>query len=120
MDYQFIVGTKLFEGVTVEEAEAMLGCLGAQEKTYARGEVIYHAGQHIGRMGLLLEGGVNIVRPDIWGNENIIGHILPGEVFAETYACSHDYGVQEFESGTENQSYYAQIHSGKAVILPFV
>ena len=88
MDYQFIVGTKLFEGVTVEEAEAMLGCLGAQEKTYARGEVIYHAGQHIGRMGLLLEGGVNIVRPDIWGNENIIGHILPGEVFAETYACS--------------------------------
>ena len=54
MDYQFIVGTKLFEGVTVEEAEAMLGCLGAQEKTYARGEVIYHAGQHIGRMGLLL------------------------------------------------------------------
>ena len=35
----------------------MLGCLGAQEKTYARGEVIYHAGQHIGRMGLLLEGG---------------------------------------------------------------
>lgn len=88
MDYQFIVGTKLFEGVTVEEAEAMLGCLGAQEKTYARGEVIYHAGQHIGRMGLLLEGGVNIVRPDIWGNENIIGHILPGEVFAENYACS--------------------------------
>ena len=88
MDYKFIVGTKLFEGVTVEEAKAMLGCLGAQERAYARGEVIYHAGQHIERMGLLLEGGVNIVRPDIWGNENIIGHILPGEVFAETYACS--------------------------------
>ena len=88
MDYQFIVGTKLFEGVTVEESEAMLGCLGAQEKTYARGEAIYHAGQHIERMGLLLEGGVNIVRPDIWGNEHMIGHILPGEVFAETYACS--------------------------------
>ena len=32
MDYKFIVGTKLFEGVTVEEAKAMLGCLGAQEK----------------------------------------------------------------------------------------
>lgn len=88
MDYKFIVGTRLFEGVTVEEAKAMLGCLGAQERAYARGEVIYHAGQHIERMGLLLEGGVNIVRPDIWGNENIIGHILPGEVFAETYACS--------------------------------
>lgn len=88
MDYNFIAGTKLFEGVSVEDAEAMLRCLGAQEKSYSRGEVIYHAGQCIERMGLLLEGGVNIVRPDIWGNENIIGHILPGEVFAETYACS--------------------------------
>lgn len=88
MDYKFIAATKLFEGVTVEEAEAMLGCLGAQEKSYSRGAVIYHAGQCIERMGLLLEGGVNIVRPDIWGNENIIGHILPGEVFAETYACN--------------------------------
>lgn len=28
MDYKFIVGTKLFEGVTVEEAKAMLGAWG--------------------------------------------------------------------------------------------
>ena len=88
MDYQFIVGTKLFEGVTVEEAGSHAWVPGGT------GEDIRTGGGHLPCRaayrtdGAVLEGGVNIVRPDIWGNENIIGHILPGEVFAETYACS--------------------------------
>lgn len=88
MDYTFITQTKLFDGVGESEAKAMLGCLGAQERSFPKNSIIYHTGQIIQRMGLLLKGGVNIVRADIWGNENIIGHIMPGEVFAETYACS--------------------------------
>lgn len=88
MDYKFITQTKLFEGVGEDEAKAMLSCLAAQERVYPKDSMIYHTGQTIKRMGLLLSGGVNIVRTDIWGNENIIGHIVPGEVFAETYALS--------------------------------
>lgn len=88
MDYTFIAYTKLFDGVEENEAKVMLGCLAAEERSFSKDSIIYHTGQIIQRMGLLLKGGVNIVRADIWGNESIIGHIKPGEVFAETYACS--------------------------------
>ncbi|MGC4018423.1 MAG: Crp/Fnr family transcriptional regulator [Muricomes sp.] len=88
MDYKFIAGTGLFAGVTEEETKTMLECLGAEEKKFPKEYTIYHMGQTIKRMGLLLKGGVNIIRTDIWGNANIIGHILPGDVFAETYACN--------------------------------
>lgn len=88
MDYKFITQTRLFQGVGEDEAKDMLICLAAQERVYPKDSMIYHTGQVIKRMGLLLSGGVNIVRTDIWGNENIIGHIVPGEVFAETYALS--------------------------------
>lgn len=88
MDYKFITKTGLFKGVTEEETRAMLHCLGAGEKKYPKDSTIYHMGQTIRHMGLLLKGGINIVRTDVWGNANILGHILPGEVFAETYACN--------------------------------
>ena len=87
MDYQFIAETDLFEGCTTRQTEEMLSCLGAQEKTFPKECMIYHTGEEVHHMGLLLSGGINIVRTDVWGNQNIIGHIAPGEVFAETYAC---------------------------------
>lgn len=87
MDYKFIVRTPLFAGLSEYEAEIMLKYLGASEREYSREGVIYYVGQKIRRLGLLLSGGVNVVRTDVWGNQNIIGHIMPGEVFAETYAC---------------------------------
>ncbi|HAX53556.1 CRP-like cAMP-binding protein [Muricomes intestini] len=88
MDYKFISETELFAGTTQEETKIMLKCLGAEERRYPKDHTIYHMGQTVHRLGLLLEGGVNIVRTDVWGNENIIGHVLPGDVFAETYACN--------------------------------
>lgn len=87
MNYKFIADTTLFGGCKEEEAKAMLCCLGAQEKTFSKEQAIYYTGQTVPKMGLLLSGRVHIVRTDVWGNQNIIGHIVPGDVFAETYAC---------------------------------
>lgn len=87
MDYKFITDTELFKGVSESEAKAMISCLNGTKKIYQKEQIIYHTGEKVGKMGLLLEGGLNIVRMDVWGNENIIRHIKPGEVFAETYAC---------------------------------
>ena len=36
----------------------------------------------------MLRGGANVVRRDAWGNENILDHVRPGQVFAEAYALS--------------------------------
>lgn len=87
MDYQFIAETELFNGCTTKETQEMLNCLGAREKSFPKDCTIYHTGECVQKMGLLLSGGINVVRTDAWGNQNIIGYIAPGEVFAETYAC---------------------------------
>ena len=65
----------------------MLTCLSAETKTYQRGELIYHAGDVVTSIGLVLSGSVSIENDDVWGNKSILDHVQSGQVFAETYAC---------------------------------
>ena len=48
----------------------------------------FGAGESVDAFGFVLEGGVHVVQEDFWGNRNIIANISPGEIFAESYACS--------------------------------
>lgn len=38
-------------------------------------------------MGIVLSGMALISCGDIWGNTSVLGHVTPGAVFAEVYAC---------------------------------
>ena len=87
MNYDFLSKTVLFRGSSPEEISSMLSCLGAVEKTTAKGEVIYRAGTPAETMGMVLSGCVQIETDDVWGNKSILDSVEPGEVFAETYAC---------------------------------
>lgn len=87
MDDTFLAGTVLFQGLTPSEAESMLSCLGAVQKSYEKGQVIFHAGDIIQTMGIVLSGSVNIENDGLWGNRDILNHITPGQIFGETYAC---------------------------------
>lgn len=87
MNYSFLSGTMLFRGTTPEEARSMLLCLGAFTKQFEKGEMIYHTGESVQNMGLVLRGSVNIENDDIWGNNSILSHVDAGQMFAETYAC---------------------------------
>lgn len=87
MDELFLSETPLFRGASPEEVREMLPCLGAEKRTYQRGGVIYHAGDTISAMGLVLSGSVSIENDDVWGNKSILDRVGPGQVFAETYAC---------------------------------
>ena len=90
MDYQFLASTRLFHGSTPQEVEAMLTCLQASKKTYARGEMILRAGDTARSIGLILSGSVSIEADDAWGNKSILDQAHCGQVFAETYACVPD------------------------------
>ena len=54
MDYQFLSQTMLFSGESPEEIKEMLSCLGAVTRSYGKGEIIYHAGECVHSMGLVL------------------------------------------------------------------
>lgn len=88
MDFIFLSKTPLFRGIMPQEIETLLGCLNPCNKTFRRGSVIYHAGDIISTIGIVLSGSVSIENDDVWGNKSILDRIGPGQVFAETYACS--------------------------------
>ena len=77
----------IFRGITKEDARQMLNCLNPVEKTYKKDEIIYHAGDEVTSMGVVLSGSVFIENDDIWGNHSILDRAGRGEIFAETYAA---------------------------------
>lgn len=87
MNYQLLMNTMLFRGMSAEEIKAILACLGAYEKKYRKDEVIYSAGECVENIGFVLSGSVNITIEDMWGSSTILGRSAPGQLFAETYAC---------------------------------
>lgn len=82
-----LTSTRLFRGIDTAQLQPLLQCLGAVRKRYARGETILAAGAPTEQLGMVLSGMAMIGHDDIWGNHSLLGHVAPGEVFAEPYAC---------------------------------
>ena len=82
-----LLASPLFRGATSEEIAAMLPCLGASPRRFARGERILRAGEPTRYMGLVLTGSVLIEHTDLQGAVTLLGRAEPGDLFAEAYAC---------------------------------
>ncbi|MBP3360576.1 MAG: Crp/Fnr family transcriptional regulator [Clostridia bacterium] len=90
MNDLFLLQTPLFHGLSAEDAKKLLHCLGAEKKSFDKDCIIYHAGDTVKRIGLVLSGSVNIESVDFLGNKSILSHAGPGQLFAETYAFLGD------------------------------
>ena len=86
-DASVLSASPLFAGMNAGQRAGVLKDLDAREVTYQKGQIIFSTGQRVETLGLVLAGGANVVRRDVWGNENILDHVRPGQVFAEAYAC---------------------------------
>ena len=80
--------SQLFHGVSEEELASLVKCLGCSYKDYKKGETIYHAGDFVHEIGVIMNGSIHIIKDDAWGNSNIIAEIITGEMFAESIVCS--------------------------------
>jgi CRP-like cAMP-binding protein len=78
----------LFQGVGRDELKKLLGCLGAREASYRRGETIWLAGERLHSVGVVLEGQVNAYRDDILGNRTLMAAVTPSGLFGETIVCA--------------------------------
>lgn len=78
----------LFSGLAEDEIESMLKCLSAAATEYPKNRMILRVGEAVNAMGVVLDGSVQILREDFWGNRNIIARAAPGQLFAESYACT--------------------------------
>lgn len=82
--------SELFRGILPADARQILSCLMATERQYKKGDIIFHSGEHAKNMGLVVNGSVEIVRDDFWGNRQVLGTAGAGELFGESYACMPD------------------------------
>lgn len=87
--FDFLLKTTLFSGVQREELASLLNCLQARVVRLEKGMPVFLEGEEAGFIGLVLEGGVQIVHDDYYGNRSVLGHAEPGELFGQTYACSN-------------------------------
>ena len=87
-DLQILQKTRLFAGIREEELAPMLSCLQAIERHFARGAYIFHAGEEVRSVALLVRGTAHIQKEDFWGNRAILSSLEAGDVFAEAYAMA--------------------------------
>ena len=79
--------TPLFAGISSEDADKLLSCLQGERKRFQKGEMICRAGEQARALGLVLSGAAHIESCDAWGNRSLLGVVMPGQIFAEVYAC---------------------------------
>lgn len=86
MNFSALVSCPLFAGVHTQELPGLLSCLNAAEKRFAKGEIIFRAGEPLTRFGVLLTGSVMVAREDDSGARSVLGVFHAPELFAETFA----------------------------------
>ena len=74
----------LFDGIAAADLPALLACLGGRVYSYKKGQIILQEGQSATWIGIVLEGAVQLIREDYFGNRSIMGHIEPLQLFGET------------------------------------
>lgn len=87
MDARLLAATPLFAGLSKQEASTVASCLGARERSFAKGELVLRRGDVTTEIGVVLEGAVRIERSDFSGETAVLSRVSAGGVFAEAYAC---------------------------------
>lgn len=67
----------VFYDIAPEEIHAMLDCLSAKTLSYPKGSFLFHYGDHLDSLGLVVEGCVDVMKEDFWGNTNLMTRCRP-------------------------------------------
>lgn len=78
----------LFADMRADEILDILLCMGAKVQLFGRSSVILREGEAADRVGVVLSGSVQVERTDYLGNRSIMTRLMPGQMFAEAFACA--------------------------------
>ena len=73
----------LFANLTADQRRQALRLFDAQEKAYARGELLKQAVKRMPAFGLVLTGQIAVSMADIDGREMLLAQVGPGQTFGE-------------------------------------
>ena len=78
----------LFAGISASDLRALMGCLTAIRREYAKNDFVFSTGDDAEHVGIVLSGSVHVLQEDYWGNRVILAHIEPGGLFGEAFSCA--------------------------------
>ncbi len=81
-----MISSPIFQNITDQDLNEMEQHALLREASFEKGAVIFHTGQMIQEIGLVINGTIHIENIDLLGNKSILSDIAAGQVFAETYA----------------------------------
>lgn len=79
---------ELFYGISDEHMKDMLQCISAYKKSYKKNDFILLAGDKIEHIGIMIDGAVNIVKENLYGDRRIMMTAERNDIFAESIAAS--------------------------------
>lgn len=86
--FDVLTSTSLFSGIESADLFSMLNCLSAKVITAAKGTPVFLEGTPANHVGIVLNGAVQVVRDDYYGNRSVLTVAEPGDLFAEVFACA--------------------------------
>ena len=82
--------SRLFDGISLHDREAILGCIGYHVGNFRKGEIVAFEAENIRHIGIVLSGAVDMIKEDLWGNKTVLVRVHRDELFGETFACGDD------------------------------
>lgn len=86
--FETIKDNPLFNGIGYSDFEKMTQCIEARAQSYQKDDIILHSGDSVVFVGLILSGGVKIIKEDRDGNAMILTELGVSELFGEVFACA--------------------------------
>lgn len=101
---QNLIDLPLFEGMSIEEIGEVLSKVNVIVKRFRKYDSVVLAGDHVENICILLNGTVQMIKEDIWGDKSIIANIGSGAVFAETFfGRSYDHSIVSFFASSDSE-----------------
>ena len=78
----------LFAGISQDDLHSLMHCLAARVEAFPKGAPVFLEGDTAAFIGFVLEGAVQIVLDDLYGNRSLLMQAEQGELFGEAYAAA--------------------------------
>lgn len=82
------LSSPLFRGFSEKEWNCLFSLPELRSQRFLKQSAIFHSGDRISEIGIVLSGSVRIEANDPWGNRTLLNLVSPGQIFAESYALT--------------------------------
>lgn len=101
----------LFKDMSREDIQSALICVGGFTQEYQKDEFIFLEEERVTSVGCVLEGSVQMIREDIWGNRTVLISIGETELFGESFACKSQLNASvSFKAGEKTKVLFLPFH----------